>query len=193
MTVMFSAISSSFMSSVPTRFWSSGWLLRRRMASFWWRAIWSAMFAFGGTGVGILPLGPSVAPSDLPTRGINGASQMKKSYVLASSRWRFLSVAIVFSSSFSTTRSAPACLALKANSPLAIMQILAFFVSGWGSSIISWILLSGFFMSTSTKFMVMSMVWLNLRGLLFSLTFLSVSMSCCVSSGIALKPRVAIA
>src|SRR6266704_950264 len=55
------------MSSVPTLHCITGWSFIFKRAFLLCRLITSSIGAVGGTGVGILPLGPSIWPRALPT------------------------------------------------------------------------------------------------------------------------------
>ena len=147
------------------------------------------MSAFGGTGIGIFPLGPKTGPSVRPTSGIKGASQMNTSYSVASLRSSFFLPVNASKSARSKTLSAEELFAFITKSPPeATTQTLLGLPVTCGSSTTSWILPSGDFMSISTMSRIKSTVWLNFFPPDFAFACLIPSVIVLLSRGI-FKPR----
>src|SRR6266571_2524865 len=178
----FSARSSGGMSRVPIAAWNVRLSRLRTRTVLRIAVIRFVGSAVGGTGRGIRPRGPRTTPSRFPTTGIRGASEMKKSYDIASSRALRLSLAYSSISWGWMTRSATAR-AFKARSPEAKTHTRIGLPRPLGSTTSSSRRFLGMERSTSRRFTATSTDSVNSRGFAASRSFLIVSTECLSAKG----------
>ena len=140
------AISLLSISSVPTLHCAFNWVRMRTWTVRRRLSISVSIGAVGGTGVGIVPLGPRMGPRARPIKGISVVSARKKSK--PRTRFRACLRSVVNPSTTSRPNTwAPASWARKAKSPVAKTAILVLCDGGWGSSTSSLNRFSGFFIT----------------------------------------------
>ena len=178
-------MSSGGMSRVPMAAWNVRRSLDRTRTVLRMFLIMFVGSAVGGTGRGILPLGPSTTPSRRPMTGMSGASATKKPKSRARPWALRLFPAYSSISCGWITRSATGR-TFVASSPEAKTQIRTGLPRPLGRRTSSSMRFLGTDRSTSRRFSATSTVSLNCRDFADSKAFLTVSTECFSAKGMRL-------